>query len=174
MAADGRIVVWSVMPLDWDEKVIAAELLARLPPPAGPDELVLADGNYDSALLSAPCAAAGRPLLSPLRARQRVKPGPDGRPAHHPATLRHMGPARRATVAAWHDHPALCRYVLKARTGIERNVSTLTCGGGGGGLGPLPAWVRSLARVRRWVGAKIALYHARLELRAEHESKAVA
>lgn len=60
--------------------------------------------------------------------------------------------------------------MLKDRGGIERNFSTLTCGGGG--LGPLPAWVRSLARVRRWVGAKIALYHARLQLRREQELRA--
>jgi len=158
VAEDGRIVCWSVMPLNVDEKVVAAELVARLPPVCGADDLVLADSNYDSADLSAQCAADGRPLLTPLRAQQRVKPE-----GHHPVTLRQMGPARRATVAAWRDHPALCRFVLKSRVGIERNFSTLTCGGGG--LGPLPAWVRTLARVRRWVGAKIALYHARLDVR---------
>ena len=32
----------------------------------------------------------------------------------------------------------------------------------GGGLGPLPAWVRTLRRVKRWIGVKIAPYHARL------------
>jgi hypothetical protein len=167
VAEDGRIVVWSVMPLNVDEKLVAAELVDRLPPPAGADDLTLADRNYDSADLSTRCAAAGRPLLTALRAQQRVKPG-----GHHPVTLRQMGPARRATVAAWDGHPALCRFVLKGRGGIERNFSTLTCAGGG--LGPLPAWVRSLARVRRWVGAKIALYHARLQLRQEHETKVVA
>jgi len=164
VAEDGRIVCWSVMPLNVDEKVVAAELVARLPPVCGADDLVLADSNYDSADLSAQCAADGRPLLTPLRAQQRVKPE-----GHHPVTLRQMGPARRATVAAWRDHPALCRFVLKSRVGIERNFSTLTCGGGG--LGPLPAWVRTLARVRRWVGAKIALYHARLEVRQAREAE---
>jgi len=162
VAEDGRIVCWSVMPLNVDEKVVAAELVARLPPVCGADDLVLADSNYDSADLSTQCAADGRPLLTPLRAQQRVKPE-----GHHPVTLRQMGPARRATVAAWRDHPALCRFVLKSRVGIERNFSTLTCGGGG--LGPLPAWVRTLARVRRWVGAKIALYHARLQVRRARE-----
>jgi IS5 family transposase len=165
VAEGGRIVVWSVMPLNVDEKLVAAELLDRLPPPLGADDLVLADSNYDSADLSARCAAAGRPLLTPLRAQQRV--GPQG---HSASALTNMGPARRATVAAWRDRPDLCRFVLKDRGGIERNFSTLTCGGGG--LGPLPAWVRSLARVRRWVGAKIALYHARLQLRREQELRA--
>jgi hypothetical protein len=35
----------------------------------------------------------------------------------------------------------------------------------GGGLGPLPAWIRRLERTRRWVGCKIVLYHARLQWR---------
>ena len=42
---------------------------------------------------------------------------------------------------------------------IERVFGHLTCTPGL--LGPLPAFVRGLARVRRWVGAKICLYHAR-------------
>jgi hypothetical protein len=74
--------------------------------------------------------------------------------------------------AAWDESPGLCRFVRKGRGGIERNFSTRTCAGGGSG--PLPAWVRSLARVRRWVGAKVVLYNARLQLRRGHEAKAVA
>jgi hypothetical protein len=35
----------------------------------------------------------------------------------------------------------------------------------GGGLGPLPAWVRGLRRVTRWTGAKIILYNARIQVR---------
>ena len=41
----------------------------------------------------------------------------------------------------------------------------LTCTGGG--LWNLPAWVRGLDRVRRWVGVKIVLYNARLALRLQ-------
>jgi hypothetical protein len=36
----------------------------------------------------------------------------------------------------------------------------------GGGLTGLPPWARRLHRVRRWVGGKIILYHARLRVRA--------
>ena len=38
--------------------------------------------------------------------------------------------------------------------------SALSCYGGG--LGPLPAWVRRITRVTRWVTAKVALYNARI------------
>lgn len=64
---------------------------------------------------------------------------------------------------AWDERPSLTRYVLKARDEVERVFGTLTCAAGG--LGALPAWVRTLGRVRRWVGAKIVLYNARLALR---------
>lgn len=36
----------------------------------------------------------------------------------------------------------------------------------GDGLGPLPARVRSLPRVRRRIGAKLILHHARLLIRS--------
>ena len=39
----------------------------------------------------------------------------------------------------------------------------LTCTAGG--LAGLPAWVRGLERVRRWVGVKIIVYNARLKAR---------
>jgi hypothetical protein len=54
------------------------------------------------------------------------------------------------------------RFVFKARQEIERVFGVLTCTAGG--LSNLPAWVRGLARVRRWVGVKIVLYNARLAL----------
>ena len=53
-------------------------------------------------------------------------------------------------------------FVLKTRDEIERVFGVLTCTGGG--LSSLPPWVRTLSRVRRWVGVKIILYNARLEV----------
>jgi hypothetical protein len=35
----------------------------------------------------------------------------------------------------------------------------------GGGLGPLPAWVRTLERVRCWAGAKVIIHHAQLAVK---------
>ena len=45
--------------------------------------------------------------------------------------------------------------LYKQRSAIECRFGTLTCVGGG--LGPLPAWVRRFQRVRNWVQAKIIL-----------------
>jgi hypothetical protein len=71
-----------------------------------------------------------------------------------------MGPARAAAVARWRDRPAEAARELAPRGRVETTFSALTAAGGG--LTCLPAWVRTLPRVTRWVGAKIALYHARL------------
>ena len=62
--------------------------------------------------------------------------------------------------------------MLKARDEVERAFGVLTSTAGG--LGPLPAWVRTLGRVRRWVGAKIILYNARLQAQEDQQLKALA
>jgi hypothetical protein len=155
----GRIVVWSVTPLNAAEQSVALEMLPHLPPAAA-DALALADANYDSAPLhkAAEAAAPGLRLLTPLKGGGRVTGDP-----RHPVTLRQMGRARRELVEAWDGHPDLARFVLKARPAVERTFGTLACTGGG--LSCLPAWVRTLARVKRWVGAKIILHNARLKVR---------
>lgn len=166
VSESGRILVWSVMPLNVAEQSVATELLAHVPPAATAatgfptTPMTLADSNYDSAdLYTLSAARCGRQWLTPLKGQQRVKGE-----QHHPVTLRQMGPARREAVALlWNQRPALAWHVLRYRDDVERTFGTLVCVGGG--LGPLPAWVRGLARVRRWVGAKIILYHARLEAR---------
>ena len=164
VSEDGRIPLWAVTPLNAAEQSVAAELLCpNLPRAWGTQAMpanavVAADSNYDSAPLHKAMAPCGACLLTPLRNQGRVKDG-----GHHPVTLRQMGPERRELVEVWREHPHLARFVLKERTAIERVFSALTsCGGG---LGPLPAWVRTLPRVRPWVGAKIILYHARLRVR---------
>jgi hypothetical protein len=154
-----RIAAWSVMPLNVAEQTVAAALCPHLPAaPAG--ALTLADGNYDAAPLHKALAAAGdRRLLTPLKGQARVKADGGGRRAHHPVTLRQMGPARREAVAVDRACPALKRFVLKQRNNVEGVFSVLACACG---LAALPAFVRRLGRVTRWVGAKIILYHARL------------
>lgn len=148
---DQRIVVWSVTALNVHETHVTEALCPYLrPQPTG--ALVLGDGNYDAADLHKGIESTGSRLVVPLRGM-----------AEHPVTLRQMGPARREHLKASREHPALVKYVLKWRTQIERVFSMLTCHGGG--LGPLPSWVRRLERTRRWVGCKIALYHARLQHR---------
>lgn len=76
-----------------------------------------------------------------------------------------MGRARRELIRLNQTHRPLVRMVLRHRNDIELTYSNLTSYGGG--LGPLPAFVRRLPRVTRWVGATITLYHARLRIRKQ-------
>src|SRR6476660_4680140 len=82
---DQRIPLWSVMPLNWDERVVAMEL-ARLAPHSA---LALADANYDSGPLYDRLAERGIHLLTPMR---RKNPG---------GGHRTPSPARLAAAHAW-------------------------------------------------------------------------
>jgi hypothetical protein len=171
VSEDGRIAMWSVMPLNVAEQTVAMALMTHAaentPHLLAP--LTMADSNYDSAQLHKLLASVNSQLelLTPLKGQKRVKGG-----THHPVTLRQMGPERRKLVATWKADAGLCRHVLRDRDDIERTFGILTCTAGG--LGPLPAWVRTLERVRRWVGGKIALHHARLQVRQQQAKRAVA
>lgn len=149
-----RIAVWSVTPLNVAEPSVALALTPHLPP-VTPQEVVLADSNYDSAPLHRALAEGGRAMLSPLRGCVPLKLDSPRRAK----TLREMGPARAAAVALWERCPGLARQALKRRNNVEGVFSVLVCAAG---LGPPPAFVRRLDRVTRWTGAKIILYHARL------------
>jgi hypothetical protein len=159
-----RIVLWCLSPLNTDEKVVAAELITWLPlsfggsdTPAGialQAPLTLGDSNYDSANLHKTAAGCGRHLLTPLRGEQFV--GPNGRGKR---TLNHMGPRRREVVASWKQSPDLVQYIMNSRNNAEGTFSVLSLACG---LDRLPGFVRRLPRVRRWVGCKLILYHARL------------
>jgi len=140
---DLRIPIWSVVPLNVSEKTVAGELLnARRA--VG---VVLADSNYDAGWLYERVAERGGQLVTPL---------PENAGSGH----RRQSPSRLAALHLW---DALGAYVYRDRLKIERVFGSTCCFGGG--LGPLPAWVRTLPRVRRWVGAKLIIYHARLALR---------
>ncbi len=162
-----RIVVWSVMGLNVAEQSVAAEMLPHLPPLTN-HALVMMDSNYDSAPLHKQVAGPlGLCLLHPLRGQQHV-----GNKGHHPTTLREMGAARRELLRVWNDRPELIELVLRARQPIERTFGVLVCTGGG--LTSLPAWARTLSRVRRWVGVKIILYNARLKAQENLQRRAAA
>lgn len=140
---DGRIPVWSVMPLNVNEKPVAHELLRY----HRADGLVLADGEYDSRMLYDAIAEDGGQLFTPL-------PKNAGQ-GHVP-----QSPARNVAAAAWQW---IAGYVYRERWGVERIFAHLSAWGGG--LTGLPPWVRTLDRVRRWVGAKLIIYHARWNIR---------
>jgi hypothetical protein len=171
-----RITVWSVMPLNADEKPVAAAMVPHLVPappvPLGGGlaagcGLTLADSNYDAAPLHKALARlTGDRLLAYPKGQHQVGPG-----GHHPVTLRQMGPERREALDVWRDHPDLAAFVHKQRNNIEGVFSVLAVALG---LSTLPACVRRLDRVRRWVGEKIILYHARLLAQERAAAKAVA
>jgi hypothetical protein len=149
-AEDGRIVRFSIRPMNDGEARVAREFATD----SRVSGLVLADANYDSQQLYQALGAGGAQLLTPLK-RIAMNPGP----------LRRMGENRRFAIDLFHRLGEGYRTLLHRRDAIERCFSALCCFGGG--LTTLPAWVRRLDRVTRWVGAKIAIYHARLCLRKE-------
>lgn len=157
-----RIPVFCVLPLNRHEMPVARAMLARLPggPLLPPGTVVLADGNYDAADLHKDVDARGGVLVTRPRGRAR-----------HPVTRRQMGRARRALIDLWDRAPGLMERVYRQRAAVERVFGRLACTPGL--LGPLPPSVRGLARVRRWVGAKICLYHARLDAERDARSAGV-
>jgi hypothetical protein len=141
---DQRIPLWSVMPLNIDERKVAMEFAAR---PLN-TSLVLGDGMFDSGPLYERFAEHDVQLLTPMRAKN-----PGG--GHQP-----QSPARLAAAACWEG---IAGYVYRERATIERQFGHQVWTGGG--LGPLPGWVRRLSRVQMWVGAKLIIHHARLRIR---------
>jgi len=165
--ANRRIVVWSVMGLNEDEKTLARHALLPNLPPLTNDALVMADSHYDSAPLHEQVSEPlGVWLVHPLRGQERATGKFRAR------KLRQMPWSRRELVRQWEEHPELMRFIYKARQEIERVFGVLTCTAGG--LANLPAWVRHLDRVRRWVGVKIILYNARRQERERLQSLTVA
>lgn len=140
---DGRIPLWSVMPLNVSEKTVAGELLEY----RRACGIVLADGNYDAGWLYDLVDECGGQLITPL---------PENVGGGH----RRQSEARLRAAAFW---PNLGGYVYRQRLGVERIFAHQSAFGGG--LGPLPPWVRTLSRVRRWIGTKLIIYHARMQVR---------
>ena len=147
---DGWITRFAIHALNVSEPRTAHSLLDAIPP----GMLILADGSYDSGPLYQVVHNRRSLLLTKLRC-------PKGSDEKH--LFKRICPARRAAIFLWEDYPDLCAKTLKTRIEVERVFAALTSFGGG--LAPLPSWVRRLPRVRRWVTAKIAIYHARLFLR---------
>jgi hypothetical protein len=111
---------------------------------SGATGYLLADATHDVNLLHAHAAARSFQLLTP-----RKKPGTAlGHRDHCPARLRSIelleGPS---TVFG--------KTLYASRQNIERDFACLCSFGGG--LQPLPSWVRHPRRVARWVIAKLII-----------------
>ena len=151
--------VWSsgVMPEEWDvaslkvgETTVAGEMLGRMRERGGGGYL-LADSNYDSSKLFDEAAEAGYQLVVPVEGENAGK-------GH-----RYQSPHRLRCIEMMRKGRGLSDFgstLYAMRTGIERKFGNATSFGGG--LGPLPAWVRRLHRVRIWVWAKLLINAARI------------
>ena len=132
-------LAWVLAPMNASEKTIARGLIASLPGGG----YLLADGQYDVGYLYDLAAQEGFQLVAkktPSRGR--------GGLGHRP-----QSPARLRSIELLATE--FGRDLYRQRNAIECRFGTLTCTGGG--LGPLPAWVRRFHRVRHWVQAKIIL-----------------
>ncbi len=139
----GQIVAWRLTGLNRNDKPVAWELIDE----ARPQGLVLADGAYDSGALYDHVFKHKALLLTPL-------------PKNAGGGHRRQSMARLLAARLWENG---AEFLYRDRLEIERIFSRQSSFGGG--LAPLPAWVRRWTRVHRWVTAKLILYHARLVLR---------
>jgi hypothetical protein len=141
--SQGEIAACKVAPMNVDERVVAERLIAQ----AAIQGYLVADANYDSNPLHAICDALGNlQLLTPRRFAKTAKG----------TGHRRQAVGRLRCLDLWSQpEPRYIDELLNDRRAIERNFGNLT--NWGGGLGPLPAWVRTLRRVDRWVRAKLVL-----------------
>jgi hypothetical protein len=132
---------WEVTPLNQAESVVGQRLV-RQAPGAG---YLVGDGNYDSGPLYDEAARQGYQLLTPL---------PDNAGQGH----RRQSAARLRARDLGAGEFGRGLYGLRSQ--IERTYGNAVSFGGG--LGPLPAWVRRLHRVRSWVWAKLLINAVRI------------
>lgn len=124
------------------ESTVMRQLLARTDVRG---KLLRADANYDSNPLYGQVADQGGRLMA-----ERRKPGRGL--GHHP-----QHPHRLLAIAELEQSPAARAEHRRRRNRIEQILAHLTnlpCG-----LWALPNFVRRLSRVRRWIRAKVILYH---------------
>jgi IS5 family transposase len=139
---------WEVTPMNTSEVTVAKRLLRQVH--AG--GYLLADGNYDGNELFDQAYERGYQMLTPAPSSGTGR----GHRYHSPHRWRSIHLMRETTFGP---------SVYDGRIGIEQAYGQAVSFGGG--LGPLPAWVRGLERVRTWVWAKLVINATRI-LRNKH------
>ncbi len=134
---------WDVTPLSANEKAVAQRLVEQL----AYGGYLLGDGNYDASYVYDAAFGRGSQLVAPYRAAEN--PGSGGH---------YQSPHRLRRIALLQSSFGEALY--RARSAVERSFGNATSFGGG--LGPLPAWVRGLPRVRTWVWAKLLINAVRI------------
>lgn len=130
---------WEVVALNEAEPQVAARLIPALGAGGG---YILGDCAFDSNPLHDAALATGRQLIAP-RKRPKTQLG---HRRHSPGRLRSIELLRGQ----------FGQSLFHLREHVERQFGWLTSHGGG--LAPLPNWVRRLHRVRLWVQAKLIIH----------------
>jgi len=149
---DGASAIYahSILPNNIAEVRAAEPLIGAL---VGGGYLV-GDGEYDTSVLHELASQHGHQLIA-----ARARPGRGfGHCRQSPSRKRSCELLEKD---AWTDN-GFGAALIDARRQIERFFGNLTTFAGG--LSPLPAWVRTLPRVRRWVQAKLAINAVRIQL----------
>jgi hypothetical protein len=148
---DGRpLPIAEVRPMSIAESIVAKRLVAQLPDGGG--GYVLADSAFDTNDLHERVARQGRQLLAPRKCRDAKGLG---HCRHSPHRLHALEMLVRP----------IGRELYALRGAVERRFGNLASFGGG--LQPLPAWVRRLGRVRLWVEAKLFINAVRIAVLEE-------
>jgi hypothetical protein len=134
---------WEVTPMNAAEITVGGRLVRQL----GAGGYLLADGNYDGNDLFDRAFERGYQLITPAPTAGTGR----GHRYHSPHRWRSIHLMRETAFG-----PA----VYACRIGVEQAYGNATSFGGG--LGPLPAWVRGVDRVRTWVWAKLLINAARI------------
>lgn len=133
---------YRVYSMNINENKVAEEMIPDL---TGGGYL-LGDGEYDANGVFDAAGAAGYQVLAP-------REDPEAGLGH-----KYQSPYRRRCIELMRS--AFGRGVWGLRRGIEQAFGVLTSFGGG--LSPLPSWVRHLVRVWLWVSAKLVINGLRI------------
>jgi hypothetical protein len=140
---------WEVAPMNASETLMARSLISKS---TGSGYLV-GDTHYDSNYLYDLATQMGFQLVAKKRRGRGL-----GSRRHSPARLRAIELLKSE----------FGRALYKRRNAVESCFSALCSVGGG--LSPLPAWVRRIHRVRNWVQTKILLAGIRWILRHQPQT----
>lgn len=146
---DGRPApeAYRVYPMNISENRVAEEMADEL---SGGGYL-LGDGEYDANGTFDAVGAAGYQLLAP-------REDPNAGLGHH-----YQSPYRLRCIALMGT--SFGREIYQLRGSIERKYGSLTSFGGG--LAPLPAWIRHEDRVWLWTSAKLVINAMRIVCRKQ-------
>lgn len=133
---------WDILPLNVSEVSVAKDLVSRM----HDGGYLLADANYDGNALSDVAGARGYQLLAPAGSANAGK-------GHH-----YQSPYRLRSIQILQTRFGQELFALRRQ--IERDFGNVVAFAGG--LSPLPAWVRTIPRVRNWVWAKLLINATRI------------